>query len=270
MTSSASRRRCTVIFNLSVTGFIRAAALPARLPSLRSLLEHDGQGRAYDLEFLPPPGSPSTSTAGSAYRTLSRIRDVREPRLYGRAHGPAEQPSISTGTGSDAGTTRRVRPAPATSSSSARLHAAEAGPLGGRYRFGDGRSDDAGRRLVLRRRLERPRRENGAPSAPRIACRASVSSTIRLEHVWTFDAWSLGAHLLDVQNIDASRQNPEEPHLRPIEIYRQSAPIRGADPCRSSASEGRFLKGSTEAQTIGLRAHCALRPRRRIGVHDLP
>ena len=77
-------------------------------------------------------------------------------------------------------------------------------------------------------------RENGALGSARLPNFSQLD--VRLEHVWTFDAWTLGAYV-DVQNV-LNSDNPEA--ITYDYRFRQSAPLRGLPILPILGIRGRF------------------------------
>ena len=106
--------------------------------------------------------------------------------------------------------------------------------LGGRYRYVTGVPTTPVAGSFYDADFNGYTRENGAPGSARLPSFSQLD--VRLEHVWTFDAWTLGAYV-DVQNV-FNAQNPEA--ITYDYRYQQSAPIRGLPIFPIAGLRGRF------------------------------
>jgi TonB family protein len=219
-------RRFTDLISLSVTGFfVRRHDLP--VPSLDHF-SSNGQGRAYGLEFLLRREITEHFYGWIAY-TLSRS-ETSGNLAEGVPNGP---PSNVDRTGTD------LTWHPSEFDQTHNLiivasYSRRAWTLGARYRYVTGTpitpvvgsfydADWNGYTPV-----------NGAPGSARNPAFSQLD--VRLEHVWTFDAWTLGAYV-DVQNVFNS-QNPEA--ITYDYRYQQSAYIRGVPILPIAGIRGRF------------------------------
>jgi TonB family protein len=219
-------RRFTPVVNLSLTGFyVRRHDLP--VPSIDHF-SSNGQGRAYGLEVLLRHEITEHFYGWIAY-TLSRSETAGNP-AEGVPTGPR---SGMDRTGTD------LAWHPSTFDQPHNLivvasYARWGWTLGARYRFvsGDPTTPIAG--SFYDADYNAYQRLAGAQNSTRLPNFSQLD--VRLEHVWTFDAWTLGAYV-DVQNV-TNAENPEG--LTYDYRYQQSAPIRGVPILPILGVRGRF------------------------------
>jgi TonB family protein len=206
-------RRFTDVINLAVTGFfVRRHDLP--VPSIQHF-SSNGQGRAYGLEVLLRHEVTEHFYGWIAY-TLSRA-ETSGNLAEGIPMGP---PSNVDRTGTD------LTWHPSEFDQTHNLivvasYSRRGWTLGARYRYVTGVPTTPVIGSFYDADWNAYTRENGAPGSARVPSFSQLD--VRLEHVWTFDLWSLGAYV-DVQNV-FNAQNPEG--ITYDYNYQQSAYIRG-------------------------------------------
>jgi TonB family protein len=219
-------RRFTDVINLSLTGFyVRRHDLP--VPSIDHY-SSSGQGRAYGLEVLLRHEVTEHFYGWIAY-TLSRSETAGN-LAEGVPMGP---PSGADRTGTDL----TWRPSEFDQTHNLIVVASysrRGWTLGGRYRFVTGVPTTPVVGSFYDADYNAYTRVNGAPGSTRLPNFSQLD--VRLEHVWTFDAWTLGAYV-DVQNV-FNAQNPEG--VTYDYRYQQSAPIRGLIILPIAGVRGRF------------------------------
>ena len=214
------------VINLSVTGFyVRRHDLP--VPSIDHF-SSDGQGRAYGLELMLRRELTEHLYGWIAY-TLSRSQTSGN-LAEGVPMGP---PSNVDRTGTDL----TWHPSEFDQPNNLIVVASYSRwgwTLGGRYRYVTGVPATPVAGSFYDADWNGYTRENGAPGSARLPSFSQLD--VRLEHVWTFDAWTLGAYA-DVQNV-TNAQNPEG--ITYDYRYQQSAPIRGVPILPILGMRGRF------------------------------
>jgi len=219
-------RRFTDVINLSVTGFfVRRHDLP--VPSLDHF-SSNGQGRAYGLEFLLRHEVTEHFYGWIAY-TLSKA-ETSGNLAEGIPMGP---PSNVDRTGTDL----TWHPSEFDQTHNLIIVASYSRwgwTLGGRYRYVTGTPYTPVAGSFYDADFNGYTRVNGAPGSARNPAFSQLD--IRVEHVWTFDAWTLGAYV-DVQNVF----NAENPEAYAYDYrYQQMAAIRGLPILPILGVRGRF------------------------------
>jgi len=219
-------RRFTEVIDLSVTGFfVRRHELP--VPSLDHF-SANGRGRAYGLEFMLRHQVTAHFYGWIAY-TLSKS-ETSGNLAEGIPMGP---PSNVDRTGTDLA----WHPGEFDQTHNLILVASYSRwgwTLGGRYRYVTGTPTTPVAGSFYDADWNGYTRENGPLNSARNPAFSQLD--VRLEHVWTFDAWTLGAYV-DVQNV-FNAQNPEG--ITYDYRYQQSAPIRGLPILPILGVRGRF------------------------------
>ena len=219
-------RRFTDVINLSVTGFfVRRHDLP--VPSIDHF-SSTGQGRAYGLEVLLRRELTTHFYGWIAY-TLSRS-ETSGNLAEGVPMGP---PSNVDRTGTDLTWHPSAFDQPHNLVVVA-SYSRWGWTLGGRYRYVTGVPTTPVAGSFYDADWNGYTRENGAAGSARNPAFSQLD--VRLEHVWTFDAWTLGAYV-DVQNI-FNQENPEG--ITFDYRYQQSASIRGLPILPILGIRGRF------------------------------
>ena len=219
-------RRFTELINLSVTGFfVRRHDLP--VPSVDNF-SSVGKGRAYGLEFMLRRELTEHFYGWIAY-TLSRSEtagDLAEGVPMGGMTGMERNGADLSWHPSQFDQTHNLIVVAS--------YSRRGWTLGARYRFVTGVPTTPVVASFYDADYNGYTRINGATGSTRLPNFSQLD--VRLEHVWTFDAWSFGAYL-DVQNVFNS-QNPEA--LVYDYRYQQSAPIRGLTILPILGLRGRF------------------------------
>ena len=219
-------RRFTDLINLSVTGFfVRRHDLP--VPTIDNF-SSIGKGRAYGLEFMLRRELTEHFYGWIAY-TLSRSETAGD-----LAEGvPAVGATGMERNGADLS----WHPSQFDQTHNLIVVASynrRGWTVGLRYRFVTGVPTTPVVGSFYDADYNGYTRENGATGSTRLPNFSQLDA--RLEHVWTFDVWTLGAYL-DVQNVFNS-QNPEG--LIYDYRYQQSAAIRGLTILPILGLRGRF------------------------------
>jgi TonB family protein len=219
-------RRLTDVINLSLTGFfVQRHNLP--VPSIEHF-SSTGKGRSYGLEVLLRHELTEHFYGWIAY-TLSKSETAGN-LAEGVPMGP---PSGTDRSGADLS----WRPSEFDQTHNLIVVASysrRGWTLGGRYRFVTGVPTTPVVSSFFDADFNGYTRINGAPGSARVPSFSQLD--VRLEHVWTFDAWTLGAYV-DVQNIFNS-ENPEG--FTYDYRFAQSAPIRGLPILPILGIRGRF------------------------------
>jgi TonB family protein len=219
-------RRFSDVLNLSVTGFyVRRHDLP--VPSIDHF-SSNGRGRAYGLEFLLRREITEHFYGWIAY-TLSRS-ETSGNLAEGIPMGP---PSNVDRTGTDLAWHPSQFDQPNNLVVVA-SYSRRGWTLGARYRFVTGVPTTPVIGSFYDSDWNGYTRVTGAPGSARLPSFSQLD--MRLEHVWTFDAWTLGAYV-DVQNV-LNSQNPEG--VTYDYRYDQSAYIRGLPILPIAGVRGRF------------------------------
>ncbi|HEY2731035.1 MAG TPA: TonB-dependent receptor [Polyangia bacterium] len=219
-------RRFTDAVNLSLTGFyVRRHDLP--VPSVERF-SSTGRGRAYGLEVMLRHEVTSHFYGWIAY-TLSRSET---------AGNLADAVPMGPPSGTDrSGADLSWRPSEFDQTHNLIVVASYnrwGWTLGGRYRFVTGVPATPVAGSFYDADYNGYTRVNGEAGSTRLPNFSQLD--VRLEHVWTFDAWTFGAYL-DVQNVF----NAENPEGTTYDYrYQQSAPIRGLTILPIIGLRGRF------------------------------
>ena len=219
-------RRFTELVNLSVTGFfVQRHDLP--VPSIDHF-SSAGKGRAYGLEFMLRHELTEHFYGWIAY-TLSRSEtagDLAEGVPMGTATGLERNGADLSWHPSQFDQTHNLIVVAS--------YSRRGWTLGARYRFVTGVPTTPVVGSFYDVDYNGYTRENGATGSTRLPNFSQLD--VRLEHVWTFDAWTFGAYV-DVQNVFNS-ENPEG--VVYDYRYQQSAPIRGLTILPIFGMRGRF------------------------------
>jgi hypothetical protein len=219
-------RRLTQVLNVSLTGFfVRRHDLP--VPSIDHFSSL-GRGRAYGLEVLLRHELTEHFYGWIAY-TLSRSEtagNLAEGVPMGPPSGTDRQGADLTWHPSAFDQTHNLIVVAS--------YSRWGWTLGGRYRFVTGVPTTPVAGSFYDADFGGYTRENGMPGSARMPNFSQLD--VRLEHVWTFDAWTLGAYV-DVQNVFNS-ENPEA--ITYDYRYAQSAPVRGLPIFPILGIRGRF------------------------------
>jgi TonB family protein len=219
-------RRFTDVINLSVTGFfVRRHDLP--VPSIEHF-SSNGQGRAYGLELMLRHEITEHFYGWIAY-TLSKS-ETSGNLAEGIPMGP---PSNVDRTGTDLTWHPSAFDQPHNLVVVA-SYTRRGWTLGARYRFVSGIPTTPVVGSFFDADWNAYTRENGPPNSARLPSFSQLD--VRLEHLWLFDAWSLGAYV-DIQNV-LNAQNPEG--VTYDYRYLQSASIRGLPILPILGVRGRF------------------------------
>jgi hypothetical protein len=219
-------RRFTPAVNLTMTGFyVRRHDLPV------ASVDHyssTGKGRAYGVEVLLRREITEHFYGWIAY-TLSRSEtagDLAEGVPMGPNSGTARNGADLSWHPSQFDQTHNLIIVAS--------YSRRGWQLGARYRYVTGSPTTPVTGSFYDADFNGYTRENGATGSARLPSFSQLD--IRLEHLWTFDTWTLGAYA-DVQNV-LNAENPEA--ITYDYRYQQSASVRGVPILPILGVRGRF------------------------------